>query len=236
MKPIKDQLTIVIPAKNEVEYITGLLTDIRCQLNIRGTRVIVADGGSTDKTQDAVKQLSLLYKDSLKIELIEGGTVSQGRNAGLRLVTTPYVLFIDADVRLLDLTQIEETVRLLIRKKLVGAKVICKGSFMSWFSYKMFNSFNRLMSNFRPFALGSYFGSRVSCINKFGGWDEEVVHSEDWILSKNYSPEEFAFSKYYIQVDDRRFKKSGHFKMMFMLIKSAIMGRRYQTKDNGYWS
>jgi len=235
MKPIKDKITVVIPAKNEVKYISGILTDLTCQMNARGLRVIVADGGSTDGTQELVTHLAHVYSNRLNIELIKGGTVSQGRNAGLKLVNTPYVIFIDADVRLDDLLHIEETTRLLLRKKLVGVFVNCKGSVLSSFSFKLFNSVNRILSHFRPFALGSYFAARVSDIKKFGGWDEEVIHSEDWILSGNYSPTQFVFSKYMINIDDRRFKKSGHLRMMFMLLKSAIVGRKYQVKDNGYW-
>ena len=34
------------------------------------------------------------------LEVIEGGLPSVGRNAGARLATTPYVLFLDADVEL----------------------------------------------------------------------------------------------------------------------------------------
>jgi len=232
---IKDKLTIVIPAKNEVNYISGILTDLYCQMNVKGMRVIIADGGSTDGTIELINQSAMLFQDKLAIEIVSGGTVSQGRNAGLKLVQTPYVLFIDADVRLTDLMQIDQTVKLLLRKRLVGAYVDCVGSFLSGFSYALFNMVNRQMSKFRPFALGSYFGTRVSDIKQFGGWDEEVVHSEDWILSGNFKPKEFAFSKYPIEVDDRRFKKSGHLRMMFMLLKSAIVGRKYQVKDNGYW-
>jgi glycosyltransferase involved in cell wall biosynthesis len=234
-KPIKDKLTVVIPAKNEVKYISGILTDLCYQMNARGLRVIVADGGSTDGTIELVEDLSKVFSDRLNIELIKGGTVSQGRNAGLNLASTPYILFIDADVRLPDLLHLQETVNLLLRKRLVGTLIRCKGSFLSGFSFVLFNAVNRQMSKFRPFALGSYFGARVSDIKKFGGWDEEVVHSEDWIMSRNYKPKEFVFSKYHIEIDDRRFKKSGHLKMMFMLFKSMIMGRNYQTKDNGYW-
>ena len=236
MKLVKEQLTIIIPAKNEEQYISGLLTDLRCQIGIRGIRVIVADGGSTDKTRKILRELKDLYSPHINIEVIEGGSVSRGRNAGLEITQTPYVLFIDADVRLTDITQVEETLKHLKRKKLVGAHVRCKGSFMSSFSYTLFNSVNRWICKFRPFALGSYFGARVSDIKKFGRWDETLVHSEDWDLSGKYKPKDFVFSKYPIEVDDRRFRKMGYFGMLFMLLKSAILGKKYQRKDNGYWS
>jgi hypothetical protein len=38
-----------------------------------------------------------LYKDTLKIERIQGGKVAYGRNKGAAMVTTPNILFMDAD-------------------------------------------------------------------------------------------------------------------------------------------
>lgn len=236
MKPIKDQLTIIIPVKNEEKYISSLLTDLRYQIGIQGVRIIVADGGSTDSTFKILIELKDLYSPYINIEIIEGGSVSRGRNAGLEITQTPYVLFIDADVRLTDTSQVEETLKGLNHKKLVGAHVRCKGSLMASLSYTLFNSFNRGMCKFRPFALGSYFGARVLDLKKFGGWDETLVHSEDWDLSGKYKPKDFVFSRYPIEVDDRRFRKMGYFGMLVILLKSAILGKKYQRKDNGYWS
>lgn len=236
MKLVKEQLTIIIPAKNEEKYISGLLTDLRCQIGIRGIRVIVADGGSTDKTQKIVQDLAELYGNYINIELAKGGSVSRGRNSGLALAETPYLLFIDADVRLTDLYQIEETLKKLKTKKLVGARLSCDGPFMASLAYGLFNRINKLISKYRPFVVGSYFGAHKSDILKFGGWDETLVHSEDWALSGNYKPKDFALIKYPVKVDDRRFRKMGYLGMTVMLLKSAFMGKKYQRKDNGYWS
>lgn len=235
MNPIKDLLTIVIPAKNESNYIARILSDLSTQKEIQGTLVLVADGGSTDGTQEIVNSCAKQYKDQIQIKLIKGGSVSQGRNAGLALTTTPYVLFIDADVFLYSATQILETRKLLIRKRLVGARLHCKGSRLSRFSYYMFNQVNRIISLFRPFVVGSYFATHTSSICNKGGWDERLVHSEDWDLSGKYKSCEFARLKDPIYVDDRRLQKMGHLRMFAMLLKSAIFGRKYQTQDNGYW-
>ena len=93
---MKELLTIVIPCKNEERYIGHVFESIQKQKFITGVRIIVADAGSTDKTLDIIK----IYQQALPIEVIEGGKVSVGRNNGAKLVTTPYILFLDADVRL----------------------------------------------------------------------------------------------------------------------------------------
>ena len=89
---LKDVLTVVIPAKNEAGYIGGILTDIVRQDSIIGTRVIVADGGSTDNTLKEVNDLKRIYENQINIEIVKGGSVSQGRNAGLQLVKTRYLM------------------------------------------------------------------------------------------------------------------------------------------------
>src|SRR5262244_34947 len=92
------ELTIVIPAKNEVEMLPRLLESLCRQdfVGMSGTRVLVADAGSTDGTVEA----ALSCRDRLRVEIVAGGLPSVGRNAGARLATTKYVLFLDADVEL----------------------------------------------------------------------------------------------------------------------------------------
>ncbi len=92
------ELTIVIPAKNEAKMLPLLLESL-CRQDYEGmaeTRVLVADAGSTDGT----REIALGFCDRLKVEVVPGGLPSVGRNAGARLATTKYVLFLDADVEL----------------------------------------------------------------------------------------------------------------------------------------
>jgi glycosyltransferase involved in cell wall biosynthesis len=90
---ISDKITIVVPCKNEEAYIHHLLDALRAQ-NIGDTRVIIADC-STDTTRQVIQDNSW----ELNVEIIDGGPVSMAKNNGARLATTPYILFIDADVR-----------------------------------------------------------------------------------------------------------------------------------------
>jgi glycosyltransferase involved in cell wall biosynthesis len=85
MNMIKDKLTIVIPSKNESDVIDITLTHLNKQEGIENTRVIIADC-STDDTRDII--LSGKYKN-LKIEIIDGGLPSVGRNKGAELCDTP---------------------------------------------------------------------------------------------------------------------------------------------------
>ena len=118
---LSDKITIVVPCKNEENYIHHLLDSLRNQ-DIGDTRIIIADC-STDRTQ----QVILDNKGSLNVEIIEGGPVSLAKNNGARLVTTPYILFIDADVRFFKNTVINDAVNMIESKNLdlIGLNIKC---------------------------------------------------------------------------------------------------------------
>jgi glycosyltransferase involved in cell wall biosynthesis len=76
---IKDYLSIVIPCKNEENYIKRTLDEISIQSGTKGMRVIIADGGSSDSTIQKIEEFIKSEDNKLNIEVIEGGTVSIGR-------------------------------------------------------------------------------------------------------------------------------------------------------------
>src|ERR1700686_2436294 len=93
-----NELTIVIPAKNEAKLIPRLLTSLTNQdySKMSSTRVLVADANSTDGTPEIV----LSFRDRLNVSVIRGGTPSLGRNLGAAQAESAYVLFLDADIEL----------------------------------------------------------------------------------------------------------------------------------------
>ncbi|HVG91005.1 MAG TPA: glycosyltransferase family A protein, partial [Alphaproteobacteria bacterium] len=106
----------MIPAKNESRLLPALLESL-CRQDyapMKSTKVFLADAGSTDGTQE----LAMSFAGRLDIEVIPGGLPSVGRNAGARLASTPYVLFIDADMELRDTTLLRRAMKLVERRKL----------------------------------------------------------------------------------------------------------------------
>src|ERR1700675_4262676 len=89
-----NELTIVIPAKNEAKLIPRLLTSLTKQdySKMPSTRGLVVDANSTDGTPEIVRS----FRYQLNVEVIRGGMPSVGRNQGAALAETPYVLFLDA--------------------------------------------------------------------------------------------------------------------------------------------
>jgi glycosyltransferase involved in cell wall biosynthesis len=234
---LSDKVTIVIPCKNEEDYIPHLLTSLKLQ-RIGNTRIIIADC-STDNTRQVIKDNS----DSLNIEIIEGGPVSVAKNNGAKLVTTPYILFIDADVRFQDKYVIRDAVDELEFNDLdlVGAKIYCYDKDLrASIGFAIFNFVNNILKRYSPFAVGAFMLTRKDKFDEYGGFPENYITSEDFFLSRMYSPKNFEIINHYFGQDSRRFKKMGYFGMAAYLIKNFINrnNKKYWDKLDGtrYWN
>jgi glycosyltransferase involved in cell wall biosynthesis len=234
---ISDKITIVVPCKNEENYIHHLLDSLREQ-NIGGTRIIIADC-STDNT----RQVILDSSTGLNIEIIDGGPVSFAKNSGARLVTTPYILFIDADVRFFKPTVIHNAVEAMKEHDLdlLGLNVKCYDrDIVAGIGFSIFNIINNVLKYFSPFAVGAFMLTRRDRFEELGGFPEKFSTSEDYFLSRMYSPKKFKILNHYFGQDSRRFKKMGYFGMGWYLIKNFINrnNKQYwdQIDNSKYWS
>ena len=236
-KTISDKITIVVPCKNEENYIHHLLDSLRAQ-NIGTTRIIIADC-STDRTRQVIQDNSL----GLNVEIIDGGPVSVAKNNGARLVTTPYILFIDADVRFFKNTVIQDAVDKIQSKNLdlVGLNIKCYDRDMrAMVGFALFNTINHTLKFFSPFAVGAFMLTRKDKFDEFGGFPEQFATSEDYFLSRKYSPRKFKIVRHYFGQDSRRFKKMGYLGMGKYLIKNFINRNNKKYWDSldssKYWS
>ena len=226
-KTISDKITIVIPCKNEENYIHYLLDSLREQ-SIGDTRVIIADC-STDNTRRVIKDNSHL----LNVEIIEGGPVSIAKNNGAKLVTTPYILFIDADVRFFKNTVIQDAVSKmeLNNLDLLGLNIKCYDKDpRAMIGFTIFNTINHTLKFFSPFAVGAFMLTRRDRFEEYGGFPEQFSTSEDFFLSRMYSPKKFRIIKHHFGQDSRRFKKMGYLGMGKYLIKNFV-----NRNNKAYW-
>jgi len=239
---IKDRLSIVIPCKNEENYIRRTLDEISLQFGIRGTRVIVADGGSTDSTLSKIKDFVNSEDNNLDIEVIKGGSVSVGRNRGASLVKTPLILFLDADITFTDLLAIQNALDYLDKNpniELIGTTPEYMGEFdLAANLIFFFNNITaKIMSIVDPFAVGAFMLISRKKFVEIGGFDEEVHQSEDWLLSRQIKSKNFKLIPNLITQDNRRFKKFGYIKMLKMVIKNWFNrgDKKHFHKDQKYW-
>ena len=234
---ISDKITIVVPCKNEENYIHHLLDSLREQ-NIDNTRIIIADC-STDRTREVIQAA----KGKLNVEIIDGGPVSLAKNNGAHLVTTPYILFIDADVRFFKDTVIQDAVNMIERKNLdlIGLNIKCYDKdIRAKIGFTAFNLINHTLKFFSPFAVGAFMLTRKDRFEEYGGFPENFSTSEDYFLSRMYSPRKFKIIRHHFGQDSRRFKKMGYMGMAKYLTKNFINrnNKKYwDSLDNSkYWS
>jgi len=185
-------LTIVIPAKNEVKLIPRLLTSLMNQNYSRmsSTRVLVADANSTDGTADAV----LLFRKHLNVSVIPGGMPSVGRNQGAAVASTPYVLFLDADIELADRSLVQHCMERARARQLhcVTTNIICRdGSWIDRLFYTVNDAFQYASYLHRPFATGMFMLWDRKKFWDLGGFHEQILFAEDYRLSQQVERKRF---------------------------------------------
>ena len=235
---MKDEVTIVVPCKNEQFYIHHLLDGLKKQKGIEGIRIYIADC-STDDTRKVIEN----NKGDLDVVVIEGGPVSVAKNNGAALVTTPYILFIDSDVRFFSNTVIYDTLKQMKEEDLhlIGLSIKCyDNDWRAKIGFSMFNVVNKILSKWIPFAVGAYCLTRRDKFYEHGAFPCKYPTSEDFHLSRKYDPKKFKIAKHYFGQDSRRFKQMGYFGMSWYLIKNFLYRNNQKHWDNidekRYWS
>jgi len=206
-------------------------------VEIGDVRIIIADANSTDNTRHIIKE----WSRGLNIEIIQGGQVSEGRNNGAKLVTTPYILFLDADVRFFSPTAIYDAVQCIHQENLDLVTLSPKNYGTEWRAsiiFRLFSVFNKVMTQFTPFAIGAFFLTRRSVFEAFGGFPNKYDTSEDYILSKQYDAKKFKIVNHYFGQDERRFKKLGYLGMLWYMIVNFFNRHNLQHFEKAkvnYW-
>jgi glycosyltransferase involved in cell wall biosynthesis len=232
-------LTIVIPAKNEAALIPRLLESLARQdyPQMRNTRVLVADAGSTDRTPEIV----LSFKDRLQVSVIPGGLPARGRNAGAARADTRYVLFVDADVELASDSLVRRVLELAHSKQLhcVTTNIICRdGNAFDKLLYAGNNFFQYLSRVHRPFSTGMFMLFEKKRFDELGGFHEQVGFAEDYMLSQQVARSKFAIVRGGVYTTNRRFHRMGHFRVARLFLATALnyRNRDYFLRDHKYWA
>jgi len=232
------ELTIVIPAKNESRNLPRLLTSLSRQdyPQLACTKVFVADAHSTDGTPAIARS----FDHCLNIEVISGGLPSVGRNAGAKLATSRYVLFIDADIELHDPTLLRRAMATMTRRNLqcLTTNIWCSnGNLRDHLLYLGSDAVQYFASWTKPFATGMFMLFEKTKFDALGGFNEKALYAEDYLLSKQVSPRRFGIVRGSVSTTNRRFQKMGHLKIVRMFLKTALntWNENYFLRDHEYW-
>ena len=234
----RNELTIVIPAKNEAKLIPRLLTSLTKQdySKMSTTRLLVADANSTDGTPEIV----LSFRDRLNVSVIRGGMPSVGRNRGAAQAESEYVLFLDADIELADTTLLRRCMERAQGGQLqcVTTNILCNdGSWIDRLFYAGNDFFQYLSCLHRPFATGMFMLFETKKFRELGGFHEQVLFAEDYLLSQQVERKRFAIVRGGVYTTNRRFKRMGHLRVGWLFLKTALnfWNEDYFLRDHKYW-
>ena len=235
---IKNFLTIVIPCKNEKSIIQKTLDLLNYQSDIWGVKVVVCDSSDDGITKfDIIERLEINL-DKFDLYLMDGGLPAVARNNGFKLVETPYVLFVDSDVFLLDPKIIKRAFLRIHRQKLdlVTTKFRSDNGKYNYI-YRLFD-FLQLVSKWStPFCLGGFMMIRSETFKSLGGFDSDIKVAEDYHFSKQIKPKKFGRINNIVFTPPRRFENKGVFYMVKLFLGSFFnhKNKSYFTEDKNYW-
>jgi glycosyltransferase involved in cell wall biosynthesis len=228
---MNNQITIIIPCKNEGEGIIDILKLIQhldCQ-------IIIADSSDDDYTFSLLQNYQQIHP---LIQIINGGLPAIARNNGARYVTTPYILFLDADIYVKNPKLIYRCVQTAIKYKydLITCKFKSLDGNYNWV-WKIFNIIQWISSKTKPFAIGGFMLFKTETFNQLGGFNEKDKIAEDYHLSSKINPKKFKIMDDYVYTPSRRFEKKG----IWYMIKLAWMSWLNRNNDDffkndyNYW-
>ena len=232
---IKDKLTIVIPSKNEKYTLFQCVCYIAGQNGIEGTKVIIADTSDEELSLTWLDNTVMDFGDILNIEIIKGGYPSQGRLNGSKLVTTPYMLFLDSDIMLTHRNIIRNIIKYDF--DLLTVPFVTK---VKWdWVFRIFDLFQRLSTLLgTPFAVGGFQLWKTETYWKLGGYNPEELFAEDYSLSQKVKSKNFKiFKTEYVYTSSRRFENKGVLWMFQIMIKSYLNRNNpeFFKHHHGYW-
>jgi len=232
---LSNLLTIVIPSKNEDRTLYDCIYNLSKQKDIEGVRVIISDVSDQKESIQYIRRLQSDFKYSLNIEVIEGGYPSQGRLNGSKLVSTPYMLFLDADIFLTNPTILIECMK--YKKDLITVPFYTDKPYR-WV-FRMFDLFQSISSYMgTPFAVGGFQLWNTKTYWEIGGYNPEELFAEDYSLSKNVMSKNFKVINIKgTYTSSRRFKSKGVLWMFNIMIKSYINRNNpsFFKQTHNYW-
>ena len=208
---------------------TQSLIDKMCQL---------AERKEIKLNKNQGQELILQTYDLFDLQIIQGGLPAKARNNGAKLVKTPYILFLDADIFITDKTLLTNAVDTIIKKDkdlLTTRFRTTTGEYN--YVFKTFDIIQTLIRPITPFSLGGFMLVSKKIYNRYGGFDEEAKVAEDYLFSKQIKPNRFYINKSIVYTPPRRFENKGVLYMLRLMIKSFLNrnNKEFFINDNKYW-
>lgn len=210
-------LSVIIPVLNEEKYLESLIKSIKSQEFEEEYEIIVADGGSKDRTREIAKNFGC--------KVISGGSPSKGRNEGTKLAHGDLLFFIDADSALPP-NFFAELIREFKKRKLDLASypVYPQGNIIDKILYGIYNFFAWATQRFLPHATQTIL-IKKEIHQQIGGFDESITIGEDHAYAREGAKHgKFGFLTKVPSVltSVRRFEREGRFKTYSIFLLTGL--------------
>ena len=200
---------MIIPALNEEKYILNALQGLRSQ-SFKNFEIIVADGGSSDKTREMAKKYA-------KVVVEKRRGIAAGRNAGAKVAKGEILVFLDADTK--PTKRLLEIYSNAINKKVIAATgpiyPLEKVNTRTEIGYRFVSIFFVRISILigQPSVVGSNFAVRKDMFKRVHGFDSNLMTYEDYDLSRKLEKHgKIAYiNEAYVNTSARRIKAWGVF-------------------------
>ncbi len=204
--------SIIIPAKNEADYLPKLLGSIVNQ-RISDLEVIVVDANSTDRTPHIAKKFKCVVMSG-------GGNPAFSRNLGAKYAKSNILIFVDADV-IIPKGYIMKSINEFKRRKLDVAgslqkPILTKSKYKNKeyeFYYKIANDWMKFAEDGKKPCMQNYMMFRKDVFAEIGGFKENLEFGEDSKAAVDavIAGRKFGIinKKSYIFTSTRRFEKTG---------------------------
>jgi len=231
---LKDKVTVVIPCKNESKGLYTCIDYLSKQTNIEGTKVIIADVSYETLSINWLHKAKKDFKQ-LDIKIIKGGYPSKARLEGSKLVETPYILFLDADIFLTKSDIIEKCLQ--VKKSLVTVPFYTDKPYRWVFrTFDIFQNLSTIMGT--PFAVGGFQLWNRKTYWEIGGYKEDELFAEDYSISHLINKKDFKILKIKgTYTSARRFEKKGILWMFRIMIISYFNRNNpeFFKHHHNYW-
>lgn len=205
------KLSIVIPAKNEIQLLPNLLAAIKKQKGVE-YEVILADAHSTDGTRELARDFG--------VKVVDGGMPGPGRNLGAKHATGEWICFHDADMVPLDDRFYEKALKEFAdfhgdfgTAHLVPDQKTWLDRGLHW----LYHLNTKITAPFVAHIPGGCFFVKRAWHERVGGFDETVVFAEDMEYAqrlKKLGAHFVYLSDLLIEISVRRLKKDGYFSII----------------------
>ena len=225
MQNSKLLFSIIIPTLNEEKFLPRLLNCLKKQKE-KDFEIIIVDGGSTDNTIKKAKEYTQFFQ-KLKILTTNFKNVAKQRNLGAQKAKGDFLVFIDADSKISP-TFLSRTKKALLKKpgliflpKILPDIKTPDISLLFEIAYVLIEA-SQLTP--KPFSSGGHLIVRREIFNILGGFDENVIMSEDHELiqrARKYGiiAKMLPEAKFIISL--RRMQKEGRLKFFLKYLYTA---------------